>query len=74
MIDASDLKQDSERQSDMMIWNNEVEMAKQGGLLEKFKQAKTNDEMLELSKHVTVGVWYGDFHSPNDGYPLQVEP
>ncbi len=45
-------------------------MEKNEGLLTKIKQAKTKEELIELSKHISVGVWYGDFYSPNDGYPF----
>ena len=57
----------------MHIWNNEVEMAKNDGLLGKLKEAKTKEDLIELSKHTSIGLWYGDFHSPNDGYPLRME-
>lgn len=56
-----------------MTWNNDIEMAKQDGMLDKLRFAKTKDDLLELSKHINVGLWYGDFHSPNDGFPLRME-
>ena len=69
ILDESDFKSDEDRK-DIHVWNNEVEMAKNEGLLSKLKQAKTKEDFIELSKHISVGVWYGDFYSPNDGYPL----
>ena len=56
-----------------MTWNNEVEMVKHKGMLDKLRSAKTKDDLLELSKHISVGLWYGDFNSPNDGFPLRME-
>lgn len=56
----------------MHIWNNEEQMKKNEGLLDKLKEAKTKDDLLELSKNITLGLWYGDFHSPNDGYPYSM--
>jgi hypothetical protein len=47
-------------------------MAKNGGVLGKLKEAKTKEDLLELSKEITVGLWYGDFNSPNDGYPYSM--
>lgn len=63
------MKYDSEK-GDLHIWNNEVAMALNNNRLAKIKQAKTKEDLLELSKDITLGLWYGDFYSPNDGHPL----
>jgi hypothetical protein len=64
------MQPDDERQA--QYWNNEELMLKDG-LLRKLTQAKTREDLLEISKKVTIGLWYGDYHSPNDGYPCFME-
>ena len=63
----------SDRERDLSVWNNEVDMALNQGMLAKLKEAKTREDLLQFSQHITLGLWYGDFLSPNDGYPLGME-
>jgi hypothetical protein len=71
IFDESDLKADHEREN-MNIYNN-TRLFEENAELKKITEAKTHDDLLGLCKNLRLGLWYGDFHSPNDGYPLSME-
>ncbi len=57
----------------MYIWTNERVIERNRELVGKVGTRRTPEDLLQMSQEVNVGLWYGDFHSPNDGYPLLVE-
>ena len=68
IFDETDLKDDEDRK-DLFIWQNEVAIVKNQERVGKIGQKKTKDELLHMAQEMNTGVWYGDFYSPNDGYP-----
>ena len=68
IFDESDLKDDVDRK-DLFIWQNEVAIGKSKERVGKLGHKKTKDELLHMAQEMNTGVWYGDFYSPNDGYP-----
>ena len=72
IFDESDLKEDEDRK-DLFVWQNEIAIAQSEGMVGKLGHMKTKDDLLHMAQDMNTALWYGDFYSPNDGYPLAAE-
>lgn len=58
----------------MFIWNNEAFVEEKKEIVGKIHQQRTKEEQLKMSQQMNTGLWYGDYHSPNDNFPYVTEP
>ena len=72
IFDESDLKADEDRK-DLFVWQNEAAIEKHQGRVGKLGGKKNKEDLIHMAQEMNTGVWYGDFYSPNDGYPMAVE-
>ena len=72
IFDESDLKDDEDRK-DLFVWQNDIAIAHSEKMVGKLGLKKTKDDLLHMAQDMNTALWYGDFYSPNDGYPLAAE-
>ncbi|CDW77033.1 nucleoside diphosphate-linked moiety x motif mitochondrial-like [Stylonychia lemnae] len=71
IFDKTDLMSDQQR-TDLYVYNNQPYIDKHEELKSLGKE-KTYDQLVELTKHVAVGLWYGDHYSTCDNYGFNTD-